>query len=187
MGMAVRQQFGHLGRDAARGVRLRHDHGSCFLAEDFQRQIRAWGVTPSYAFVGEPATNGVVERFFRTLKEQIVHGRVHETIEDVRDAVRDFIARYNAEWLVEKNGSLSPFALRRQHELAAMPAHSTASGRRFHGHPATRSTLIRPPPSEGLRGGFSLWGFPPRVNGAVVSVRAPNPTHGICVARMVSR
>lgn len=52
-------------------------------------------------------------------------------------------------------------------------AYSTASGRRFHGHPATRSTLIRPPPSEGLRGGFSLWGFPPLVNGAVVSVGCP--------------
>jgi len=121
MGMAVRQQHGHLGRDAARGVQLRHDHGSCFMADDFQTQIRAWGMTPSFAFVGQPETNGVVERFFRTLKEQVIHGRVFETIEDVREAVRDFIARYNAEWLVEKNGYLSPHALRRQHELAAMP------------------------------------------------------------------
>jgi len=119
--MAVRQQFGHLGRDAARGVQLRHDHGSCFMADDFQTQIRAWGMTPSFAFVGQPETNGVVERFFRTLKEQIVHGRVYETTEDVREAVRAFIARYNAEWLVEKNGYLSPVALRRQHELAAIP------------------------------------------------------------------
>ncbi|MBM3533309.1 MAG: IS3 family transposase, partial [Alphaproteobacteria bacterium] len=39
----------------------------------------------------------------------------------VREAVRAFIARYNAEWLVEKNGYLSPAALRRQHQLAAMP------------------------------------------------------------------
>jgi len=68
-----------------------------------------------------PGTNGVVERFFRTQKEQVVHGHVFETIEDVREAVRDFIARYNAEWLVEKTGYLSPHALRRQHELAAMP------------------------------------------------------------------
>ncbi|MBM3612395.1 MAG: transposase, partial [Alphaproteobacteria bacterium] len=67
-----------------------------------------WGMTPSFAFVGQPETNGVVERFFRTLKEQIVHGRVYETIEDVREAVRAFIARYNAEWLVEKNGIPPP-------------------------------------------------------------------------------
>jgi hypothetical protein len=31
------------------------------------------------------------------------------------------IAHYNAQWLIEKNGHLSPHARRRQHELAAMP------------------------------------------------------------------
>ena len=46
--------------------------------------------------------------FFRTLKEQIVHGRIYQTIDEVRDAVRDFVARYNAEWLIEKNGLRSP-------------------------------------------------------------------------------
>ena len=35
--------------------------------------------TPSYAFVGEPQTNGVIERLFRTLKEQIVYGRIFPT------------------------------------------------------------------------------------------------------------
>jgi transposase InsO family protein len=121
MAMAVRRQVGHLGRDAARGVQLRRDHGGCFMAEDFQTQIRAWGMTPSFAFVGQPQTNGVVKRFFRTLKEHVVHGRVFETIDDVRDAVRAFIDRYNAEWLIEKNGHLSPNARRRQHDLATMP------------------------------------------------------------------
>jgi transposase InsO family protein len=120
-GLSVREPFGHPGGNAARGVQLRHDHGSGFMADDVQTQIRAWGMTPSYAFVGEPATNGVVERFFRTLKEQVVHGRVFETIEDVREAVRACIARSNAAWPVEKNGTLSPATLRRRHELAAMP------------------------------------------------------------------
>ena len=40
-GMAVRQQFGHLGRDVACGVQLRHDHGNCFIVDDFQTQFRA--------------------------------------------------------------------------------------------------------------------------------------------------
>ena len=112
MSMAVRQQFGHLGRDAARGVQLRHDHGSCFMAEDFQTQIRAWGMAPSFAFVGQPQTNGVIERFFRTLKEQVVHGRIFQTLDEVRAAVRDFVDRYNTQWLIEKNGHLSPAAAR---------------------------------------------------------------------------
>ena len=59
-------------------------------------------------FVGEPQTNGVIERLFRTLKEQVVHGRIFQTIDEVRNAVRAFVARYNAEWLIEKNGHRSP-------------------------------------------------------------------------------
>jgi putative transposase len=112
LGMAVRQQFGHLSADAARGLTLRHDHGSNFMADHFQKQIRFWGMAPSYAFVAEPETNGVIERLFRTLKEQIVHGRIFQTIDEVRDAVRAFAVRYNAEWLIEKNGHRSPLDMR---------------------------------------------------------------------------
>jgi putative transposase len=112
IGMAVRQRCGHLDADAVRGLALRHDHGSNFMSDAFQRQIRFWGISPSYAFVGEPETNGVIERLFRTLKEQIVHGRIFQTVDEVRNAVRAFVARYNAEWLIEKNGHRSPNAMR---------------------------------------------------------------------------
>src|SRR3712207_6712050 len=112
LGMAVWQQFGHLSAGAARGLALRHDHGSNFMADHFQQQIKFWGMAPSYAFVAEPETNGVLERLFRTLKEQAIHGRVFQTIDEVRDAVRAFVARYNAASLIEKNGHRSPAQMR---------------------------------------------------------------------------
>jgi transposase InsO family protein len=112
LSMAVRQQFGHLCAGAARGLALRHDHGSNFMADHFQKQARFWGIAPSYAFVAEPETNGVIERLFRTLKEQAIHGRVFQTIDEVRNAVRAFAERYNAEWLIEKNDHRSPFDMR---------------------------------------------------------------------------
>ena len=73
-----------------------------------QPGIKFWGIQPSYAFVAEPQTNGVAERFNRTLKEQIIHGRIYRNIAELRDAVRDFVELYNAQWIVEKNGYLSP-------------------------------------------------------------------------------
>lgn len=82
------------------------------MAGHFQKQVRFWGVSPSHASVGEPGTNGVIERLFRTLKEQVVHGRVFQTVDEVRDAVRASVARYNAEWLLEKNGHRSPTDMR---------------------------------------------------------------------------
>ena len=63
---------------------------------------------PSYAFVEQPQTNGVAERFNRTLKEQIIHGRIYRNIAELRNAVRGFVEQYNAQWIVEKNGYLSP-------------------------------------------------------------------------------
>jgi hypothetical protein len=36
------------------------------------------------------------------------------TIDELRDAVHDFAARYNAEWLIEKNGDLSTLDARAQ-------------------------------------------------------------------------
>ncbi len=49
---------------------------------------------------------------FRTLKKLATHGRVFQTIDEVRDAVRDFATRYNAAWLVAKNGYLSTLGAR---------------------------------------------------------------------------
>lgn len=49
------------------------------------------------------------------MKEQVIHGRVFQTIDNVRDAVRDFAARYHAEWLIGKNGYLSPLEARAAH------------------------------------------------------------------------
>jgi transposase InsO family protein len=56
--------------------------------------------------------SGVIERLFRTLKEQIIHGRVFRTIDEVREAICEFVARFNAEWMVEKNAHLSPLDAR---------------------------------------------------------------------------
>jgi transposase InsO family protein len=120
VGMAIKTEFGAVAAGIARGLALRHDHGSAFMADHFQNQIKFWGMAPSFAFVGEPETNGVAERFFRTFKEQVVHGRVYQTIDDVRAAVRKFFELYNAEWLIEKNGLCSPRQTRLVWKKAAM-------------------------------------------------------------------
>jgi len=59
------------------------DHGSQYLADDFLNQIKHWDIIRSFAFVAEPQTNGVAERFNRTLKEQVVYGRTYRTVDDV--------------------------------------------------------------------------------------------------------
>jgi putative transposase len=88
------------------------DHGTQYLSDHFQNQLKHWGINPSFAFIEQPQTNGVAERFIRTLKEQVIYGRVFQNLQEVREAVRRFIDTYNREWLVEKNGFLSPWQAR---------------------------------------------------------------------------
>jgi hypothetical protein len=78
------------------------------LGHELGFQKRSWGITVSPVFVAEPQTNGVGERFNRTLKEQAIHGRLFRNLEEVRTAVRELLERYNAHWRLEKLSFLSP-------------------------------------------------------------------------------
>ena len=92
---AVRNTYGAIEAGVSRGVKLRMDHGSQFKSRDFQHQVKYWGLISSFGFVREPETNGVIERFHRTLKEQIIHGQVYRNIEELRQSIAGFIETYN--------------------------------------------------------------------------------------------
>ena len=109
--------YGSLDADVARGLALRMDHGSQYLSDHFLKQIRYWGIHPSFGFVEEPETNGVAERWNRTLKEQAIHGRIFQNLEAVRVAVADFVERYNRTWRLEKLGYHTPIEAREEYEL----------------------------------------------------------------------
>ncbi|RZF23429.1 IS3 family transposase [Paraburkholderia sp. UYCP14C] len=107
-------EFGSVVTDSGRGLSLRMDHGSQYTSDDFREQIRFWGIAPSYAFVAEPQTNGVAERFNRTMKEQAIHGRIFRNLEEVRAAAIAFKDRYNRHWRLEKLGFKSPLEARQE-------------------------------------------------------------------------
>ena len=94
---------------AARGLALRMDHGSQYLSDHFTNQIKFWGIQPSYAFVAEPQTNGVA-RAVQSHAEGTDHPWSH--LPQHRGAAgrrpRLGVELYNAQWIVEKNGYLSP-------------------------------------------------------------------------------
>ena len=108
----LHRYFGGVHAEAGRGLALRIDHGTQYMADHFLKQVKFWGVAPSFAFVAQPQTNGVAERFNRTLKEQAIYGRVFRDIEEVRRAVGEFVERYNAHWRLEKLGFRTPYEVR---------------------------------------------------------------------------
>ena len=85
--MGLGKYYSGVARDAARGLSLRMDHGTQYQSDHFRNQLKFWGIHPSWAFISQPQTNGVAERFFRTLKEQCIYGRYFKNIESLRIAV----------------------------------------------------------------------------------------------------
>ena len=113
----LRRRYGSVEADVARGLALRMDHGSQYLSDHFLNQLRYWGIHPSFGFLEEPETNGVVERWNRTLTEQAVYGRVFRHLADVRATVAEFVEHYNQCWRLEKLAYRTPSEAREQYEL----------------------------------------------------------------------
>ncbi len=110
----VRDYCGGFRAGAAAGIRLRHDHGSQYMSDDFQAEIAFLGMESSPAFVRQPEGNGCVERFIRTLKEQLLWVRTFRTVEELRQALQEFRERYNQRWIVQRLGYLTPQQARQQ-------------------------------------------------------------------------
>ena len=109
---AVEYVFGACDEQVAAGVGLRHDSGSAYLSGYFQDEISVLGLESSPSFVRQPEGNGVVERFFKTLKEQLLWVRSFDTIESLREAVEAFVRMYNECWMVAKHAYRSPSQIR---------------------------------------------------------------------------
>ena len=93
------------------------DYGSQYLAEHFLNQIRYCGIRPSFGLLEEPATNGLVERWHRTLKEQAVYGRAIRNLAGVRAAAAEFVEHYDQCWRLEKLAYHTPLEAREEYEL----------------------------------------------------------------------
>ena len=108
----VRHSFGAFGQDVAAGLKVRHDHGSQFISDVFQQELRFLGIESSPAYVGEPQGNGIAERFVRILKENVLWVRHFATVEELRLALLEFKETYNRQWLVGRHGYKSPASVR---------------------------------------------------------------------------
>jgi putative transposase len=111
----VHRCFGSIAPGVARGLKLRHDHGSNYMSGDFQDEIK------SPSFVREPEGNGVAERFIRTLKENLLWVRTFKTIEELRAGLVAFATRYNETWLVARHGYITPARVREEQTMPRIP------------------------------------------------------------------
>jgi transposase InsO family protein len=77
------------------GVELRTDHGPQYTGADCEALCTRWHLAHTYAPVGRPTGNAVVERFIRTLKEELIWLRDWESADELRAAVATWLDHYH--------------------------------------------------------------------------------------------
>lgn len=90
------------------GLSLRHDNGSIFLARDYLANTKYWGIDQEYIPAGKPDWNGVIERFFRTLKQECVWLHRFESFEQAEIVIAQWIENYNKNRLHSSLGYKAP-------------------------------------------------------------------------------
>ncbi|MCI0409229.1 MAG: IS3 family transposase, partial [Acidobacteria bacterium] len=88
------QRYGSL-RQVPAGLRLRHDNGSIFLARLFVGTAQQLTITQEFIPRYSPEYNGVIERFFRSLKQECVWLHHFESFEEAERIIMAWIERYN--------------------------------------------------------------------------------------------
>jgi putative transposase len=87
------------------------------MSDDFQCEIQFLGIEPSPAFVRQPEGNGCIERFFRTLKEQLLWVHRFRNLVELRVALMESRDRYNHQRFLERLNYRTPVQARPDFQL----------------------------------------------------------------------
>lgn len=112
---AVYAQFNTLEGKPARGVSLRTDRGSPYRSAYFKNKAHDLGIDLSPTWARSPESNGMLERFHRTLEEQVFMIRQFKNLAEAREIIGAFIRNYNQHWLLEEYGYRSPLERRQNY------------------------------------------------------------------------
>ena len=91
---------------------LRSDNGLIFQSRRFRRACRQYRLQQEFITPYTPEQNGVVERFFRSLKEECVWQHNFATFDEARRVIQRWIQWYNAERPHQALGYRSPAEFR---------------------------------------------------------------------------
>ena len=76
-------------------LELRSDNGCHYGAKIFRDELRRLGIHHTRTMVNTPKGNAVIERFFRSLKEECVWQNQFQTFEQAKQAVDAWVEHYN--------------------------------------------------------------------------------------------
>jgi putative transposase len=105
--------------------RLRVDNGPEFIAQEMEQWAERNGIELTFIEKGRPMQNGLIERFNRTYREDVLDAYLFENLEQLRQLTNEFIWSYNNERPHDALLDLTPreFLLK----CGQLPSHHTGS------------------------------------------------------------
>lgn len=88
--------------------RIISDNGPQFIARDFKEYLKLSGMTQVRTSPFYPQSNGKIERFHQTLKNESIRQQVPLSLENARKIVGEFIEKYNSQRLHSAIGYVTP-------------------------------------------------------------------------------
>jgi putative transposase len=88
--------------------RVISDQGTQFKSREFKKFITLWQASHVMTSPYYPQSNGKLERFMRTLKEQAIDPKTPLCVEDAKRVVAEFIEYYNTTRLHSAIGYIAP-------------------------------------------------------------------------------
>lgn len=76
-------------------LELRSDNGCHYGSRDFQGELKRLGIYHTRTMVNTPKGNAIIERFFRSLKEECVWQNQFKNFEEAKEKVDAWIKHYN--------------------------------------------------------------------------------------------
>lgn len=90
------------------GLRLRSDNGLVFASGKFCKTAQLAGCLQEYITPYTPEQNGMIERWFKTLKTECIWHKNFSTISSARAAIDSFVEEYNERRPHRSLGMLTP-------------------------------------------------------------------------------
>jgi len=87
---------------------IRSDNGPEFIAKVFEDFCENSGINHLFIQKGKPSQNGFLERFNRTLREDVLDMNIFENIYQVRDKIEEFMEDYNNHHPHKSLANMSP-------------------------------------------------------------------------------
>jgi putative transposase len=87
---------------------IRVDNGPELISDELEKWARRHGIDRRFIQRGRPMQNGLIERFNRTYREEVLDCYVFDTLGEVRRMTAEWIRRYNEQRPHEALGNVSP-------------------------------------------------------------------------------